>query len=84
MTKFSCLEYHGRKCGSDLKTFKQDVLENLKLQISEIFSQQTRSMLVSIGAQYSHLHQVLLAGLLVTPFVATSLLLARSLPEFLP
>ena len=41
-------------------------------------------MLVSIGAQHSYLHQVLLPILPFTPFVATSLLVARSLTEFLP
>ena len=46
--------------------------------------QQTPFMLVSIGAQHSHLHQVLLPILPFTAFVATSSLLARSLTEFLP
>ena len=41
-------------------------------------------MLVSIRAQHSHLHQVLLPVLLSTSFVAALLLLARSLIEFLP
>ena len=81
--KFSCLEYHSTTCGSDLQTFKHDVLKNLSLLITGISRQQT-SMLVSIRAQHSHLHQVLLPILPYTPFVATSFLLARSLPEFLP
>ena len=82
--KFTRLEYHSTKCGSDLQTFKHDVLKNFCLQISGISRQQTPSMLVPIGAQYSHLHQVLLPILPFTPFVATSLLLARSLTEFIP
>ena len=82
--KFSCLEYHSIKYGSDLQMFKHDVLKNLGLQISGISRQQTPSMLVSIGARHSHLHQVLLPILPYTPFVATSLLLARSLTELLP
>ena len=56
----SGLEYYSAKWGSDLQTFKHDVLENLGLQISGISRQQAPSMLVSIGAQHSHLHQVLL------------------------
>ena len=64
--------------------FKHDVLENFRLQISGISRQQTPFMLVFIGAQHSHLHQVLLPILPFTLFVATSLLLARSLLEFLP
>ena len=49
--KFSRLEYLSTKWGSDLQTFKQDILKNLGLQISGISRQQTFSMLVSIGAQ---------------------------------
>ena len=49
--KFSCLEYHSTKCGSDVQTFKHDILKYLGLQISDISRQQTLSMLVSIGAQ---------------------------------
>ena len=81
--KFSCLEYHSAKCGSDLQTLKHDVLKNLGLQIPGIPRQQTPSMVVSIGAQHSHLHQVLLPVLPYMPFVATSLLLTRSLTELL-
>ena len=29
ITKFSRVEYHTTKCGSDLQMFKYDVLENL-------------------------------------------------------
>ena len=72
------------KYGSDLQTFKNDTLENLGLSISGISRQQTLYMLVSIGTQHSHLHQVLLPILPLTPIVATSPLLARSLTEFLP
>ena len=54
------------------------------LQISGISREQAPTMLVSIGAQHPHLHQVLLLILPFTPFVSTSLLLARSLAEFLP
>ena len=83
--KFSCLEYHSTKYGSDLQTPKHDVLKNLGLQIPGIPRQQTTpSMVVSIGAQHSHLHQVLLPVLPYMPFVATSLLLTRSLTELLP
>ena len=64
--------------------FRHDVLENLGLQISSISKQETPSILVSIGAQYSHIHDVLLPILPFTPFLATSLLLARSLTELLP
>ena len=64
--------------------YKHDVLENLGLPISVISGQQTPSMLVSIGAQHSHLHQVFLPILSFTPFVATSLMLARSITEVLP
>ena len=60
LTKFSRLEYYSTKCGSDLQKFKYDVAENLGLQISEISRQQIPPMLVSIGVQHSHLHQVLL------------------------
>ena len=67
-----------------LQTFKHDVFKSLGLQISGITRQQTPSMLVSIGVQNSHLHQVLLPFLPYTQFVATLLLLARSLTEFLP
>ena len=55
LMKFSRVEYYSTKCGSDLQTFKHDVLEN-GLQISGISRQQTPSMLVSTGAQDSHLH----------------------------
>ena len=64
-------EYHSTKCGSDLQTFKYDVLENLGLQISGISRLQTPSMLVSILIQHSYLHQVLLPILQFIPFVAT-------------
>ena len=74
--RFSCLEYHSTKCGSDLQTFKRN--GNLCLQISVISRQQTPSMLVSNRTQHSHLHQVLLPVLPFTPFVATSF------TEFLP
>ena len=75
---FSHTEYYTTKSGSDIP-------ENLGLQISGISRlNQTLSMVVSIGAQHSHLHQVLLPILQSTPFVAASLLLARSLTEFLP
>ena len=53
------VKYHSSKCGSSLQMFKHDVLENLGLQISGISRQHTPSMLVSIGAQHSHLQQVL-------------------------
>ena len=76
--KFSHIEYHSTKCGPDLRVYKHDVPENLDLKISEISRQQT-PMLVSIGAHHSHLHQVLLPVLPPTPFVAASLLLAKSL-----
>ena len=82
--KFIRLEYHSTKCGLIYKRSNGDVLKNLRLQISGISRQQTPSMLVSIAAQNSHLHQVLLPILPFIPFVATSLLLARSLTEFLP
>ena len=36
---FSHLEYHNTKSGSDLQTFKHDMLENLGLQISGISRQ---------------------------------------------
>ena len=42
-------------------TQKNDVLGNLGLQISRTSKQQTPSMLVSTGTQYSHFHQVLLS-----------------------
>ena len=60
-----------KKYGSDLQTYKHKVAENLGLQISGISRQQTLSMLVSIGAQHSHLHQVLLPILPSTSFLAT-------------
>ena len=41
-------------------------------------------MLVSIEAQHSHLHQILLPILPFASFAAALLLLARSLIEFLP
>ena len=83
--KFSRLENHITKYGSDLQTFKHDVLENLGLQISGNSRQQTPSILISIGAQHSHLHQVLCCQFLpFTSFMATPLLLARSLIEFRP
>ena len=81
--KFSRIEYHSTKCEFDLRAYKHDVPENLGLKISEISRQQTPSMLVSIRTQHSHLHQVLLPVLPSAPFVAGSLLLARSLTEFL-
>ena len=81
---FPHIEYRKIKCRSDLQTYKHNVPENLGLQISGISKQQTLSMLVSIGAQHSHLHQVLLPILPSTSFVAALLLLARSLTEFLP
>ena len=81
--KFSCQEDHSAKCGSDLQTFKHDVLENFDLQISGISRQET-PMLVSIGVQHSHLPQVLLLIVPFTPFVTRSLLQARSFTEFLP
>ena len=84
ITKFSHLEYHSTKSGFDLQTFKHDVLDNIGLQISGISRQQTASMLISIGAQYSHFHKVLFPILPFTPFVATSLVPARSLTELLP
>ena len=68
---FSRIEYRGIKCGSELQTYKHNVPENLGLQISGISRQQTLSMLVSIGAQHSHLHQVLLPILPSTSFLAT-------------
>ena len=77
LTKFSCLEYHTTKCGSDLQTFKHDLLENLGYQISGIYRQPTPSMLVSIRAQYLHFLQVSQPILLFLPFVAALLLLAR-------
>ena len=40
LTKFSHLENHITKYGSDLKTFKRDVLENLDLRMSGISNQQ--------------------------------------------
>ena len=60
--KFSRVEYHSKKCGSDPQTIKHDVLENLGWQMSGISRKQTPSMLVSIGGQYLHFH----------PFVANS------------
>ena len=81
---FSRREYRGIKCESDLLTYKHNAPENLGLQISGISWQQTLSMLVSVGAQHSHLHQVSLPILPSTSFVAALLLLARSLIEFLP
>ena len=70
---FSHLKYRSTKCGSDLQKFKLDenLLENLRLQISVISRQQTPSMLVSIGAQHSRFRQVLLPILSFTPFVVT-------------
>ena len=53
------LKKYANKNISDLQTFKHNLLQNLGLQISEVSRQKTPSMLVSIGAQYSHLHQVL-------------------------
>ena len=50
---FSRIEYRGIKCGSDLKTYKQNVPENLGLQTSGISRQQTLSTLVSIGAPFT-------------------------------
>ena len=86
INKFSRLEYHSTKCESvlNLDLDLHDVLKNLGLQISGISRQQTPSNLVFIGAQHSHLYQVLLSISPCTPFVATSLLLAGSLTEFLP
>ena len=81
---FAHREYRRIKCRSDLKTYKHKVPENLGLEISGISRQHTLSMIVSIRAQHSHLHQVLLPVLLSTSFVAALLLLARSLIEFLP
>ena len=81
---FAHREYRRIKCRSDLQTYKHKVPENLGLEISGISRQHTLSMLVSIRAQHSHLHQVLLPVLLSTSFVAALLLLARSLIEFLP
>ena len=81
---FAHREYRRIKCRSDLQTYKHKVPENLGLEISGISRQHTLSMLVSIRAQHSHLHQVLLPVLLSTSFVAALLLLARSLLEFLP
>ena len=49
---YSCIEYRGIKCGSDLQTYKRSVSENLGLQISGISRQQAPFMLVSIGAQH--------------------------------
>ena len=73
--KFCYVEYHSTKCGSDLQTYK-DVPHNFGLQISGISRQQILSMLVTLGAQYSHLHQVLLPILPSTSIVAILLLLA--------
>ena len=81
---FAHREYRRIKCRSDLQTYKHKVPENLGLEISGISRQHTLSMLASIRAQHSHLHQVLLPVLLSTSFVAALLLLARSLIEFLP
>ena len=81
---FAHREYRRIKCRSDLQTYKHKVPENLGLKISGISRQHTLSMLVSIRAQHSHLHQVLLPVLLSTSFVAALLLLARWLIEFLP
>ena len=75
---FSRIEYRGTKCRSDLLTHKHNVPENLGLQITGISRQQTLFMLLSIGVQHSHLHQVLLPILLSTSFLAALLLLARS------
>ena len=81
--KFLYVEYHSTKCGSDLQTHKDDVPHNFGLKISGISRQQILSMLVILGAQYSHLHQVLLPILPSTSFVAISLLLAYgSKPNF--
>ena len=81
--KFCYVEYHSTKCGPDLQTYKDDVPHNFGLQISGISRQQILSMLVTLGAQYSHLHQVLLPILPSTSFVAISLLLAYgSKPNF--
>ena len=77
LTKFSRLEYYTAKCGSDLQTFKHDLLGNLGYQISGISRQPTPSMLVSIRAQYLHFLQVSQPILLFLPFVAALLLLAR-------
>ena len=83
LTKFSWLEYHCTKYGSDTQSCKHDAIENLCIQISGI-SRQQAPMLVSIGAQHLHLHQVLLPILPLISFAAVSFLLARSLTEFLP
>ena len=50
--------------------FKHDVLENLGLQIQGFSREQIASMLVSIGAQHSHLPEVLL------PFFISQVLFA--------
>ena len=82
--KFCYVEYHSTKCGSDLQTYKDDLPHNFGLQISGMSRQQILSILVTLGAQYSHLHQVLLPILPCTSFVAKSLLLAYgSKPNFL-
>ena len=80
---FCYVEYHSTKCGSDLQTYKDDVPHNFGLKISGVSRQQILSMIVALGAQYSHLHQVLLPILPSTSFVAISLLLAHgSKPNF--
>ena len=84
LTKFSGQGYHNTKWGSDLQKFKHDVLENLGLQISGISRQQIPSMLVSIGVQHSQFAPGFVTNITITPFVDASLLLARSLTEFLP
>ena len=66
--KFCYLEYHSTKCGSNLQTYKDAAPHNLGLQISGISRQQILFMLVTVGAQYSHLHQVLLLFLFYHPY----------------
>ena len=84
--KFFC---QGSTMGGDKitnKVFSHRILYHkiFACKSQEFLGNQTLLTVVSIGAQHSHLHQVLLPILLPTPFVAASLLLARSLTEFLP
>ena len=71
-------------CLSRTKTTSDLQRQRLGLQISGISRKQKLSMLVSIGAQHSHLDQVLLPILPSTSIVVASLLLTRSLVQFLP
>ena len=66
-------------CLSRTKTTSDLQRQRLGLQISGISRKQKLSMLVSIGAQHSHLDQVLLPILPSTSIVVASLLLTRSL-----